>query len=98
MPGSLNMVNDWKCSKKYIFEVLKLKCCNLSNKIDLLSLDVEGAEIEVLNGFDFKKYKFRYILIESRDDEKITKYLNDFNYKLLEKISKRDLFFKHNDF
>ena len=33
--------------------------------IDFLSLDTEGAEFEVLNGIDFKKYKFKFMLIES---------------------------------
>ncbi len=65
------------------------------NLIDFLSLDVEGTEIEVLNGINFSKYKFKYILIESRDDDEIKKYLNEKNYIFLEKISKRDLFFKY---
>jgi len=34
-------------------------------QIDFLSLDVEGAELEVLNGLDFKKYRPRYVLIET---------------------------------
>ena len=66
--------------------------------IDFLSLDVEGAELEVLNGIDFLNYNFKFILIESRDDQEIIKYLKNFDYSFLEKISKRDLFFKHNKF
>ncbi len=68
---------------------------NAPKLIDFLSLDVEGAELEVLNGIDFKIYNFKFILIESRDDDEIIKYLNNKNYKYLEKISKRDLIFKH---
>ncbi len=33
-------------------------------KVDFLSLDVEGYEIEVMRGFDFKKYQPSLILIE----------------------------------
>ena len=35
-----------------------------NKKIDFLNIDVEGAEIEVLNGIDFKMYKPRIICIE----------------------------------
>ena len=33
-------------------------------KIDFLSIDVEGYEIEVLDGIDFSKWKFQVICIE----------------------------------
>ena len=75
-----------------------LKKSKAPELIDFLSLDVEGAEIEVLNGIDFLNYNFKYILIESRDDEEIKKYLKEKNYIFLEKISKRDLFFKYSNF
>jgi FkbM family methyltransferase len=35
-----------------------------ATRIDFLSLDVEGHEIEVMRGFDFKKYRPALILIE----------------------------------
>lgn len=63
--------------------------------IDFLSLDVEGSELEVLNGIDFTVYNFKFILVESRDDDEIIKYLNNKNYSFLEKITKRDLIFKY---
>ena len=68
---------------------------NSPKLIDFLSLDVEGSEIEVLGGIDFSVYNFKYILIESRDDEITKNYLINKNYIFLEKISKRDLFFKY---
>jgi len=37
------------------------------NRIDLLSLDVEGAELEVLKGIDHQLFRFKYMLIEVRD-------------------------------
>ena len=36
---------------------------------DLLSLDVEGNELAVLHGLDFKRYKFRWMLFEVRNGE-----------------------------
>ena len=68
---------------------------NTPKLIDFLSLDVEGSELEVLNGIDFRVYNFKFILVESRDDDEIIKYLSNKNYNFLEKISKRDLIFKY---
>ena len=62
--------------------------------MDILSLDVEGAEIEVLNGIAFTKFNFKYILNESRNNEKLIKYFKKRKYLLIKKISKRDLLFK----
>lgn len=64
--------------------------------IDFLSLDVEGAELEVLKGIDFKKYKFKFILIEARNFKKIKHYLQRYEYFFLERFSKKDYLFKLN--
>ncbi len=66
--------------------------------IDFLSLDVEGSELEVLNGINFSIYNFKFILVESRDDEEVKDYLKNKDYVFLEKISKRDLIFKYKIF
>ncbi len=61
--------------------------------IDFLSIDVEGSEIEVLKGIDFQEYKFKFILIESRNIEKISNFLSEHDYKLIEKLSYHDYLF-----
>jgi hypothetical protein len=62
--------------------------------IDFFSLDVEGAEIEVLKGIDFTKFKFRYICVESRSVENLITFLSQYDYKCIEKLSEHDYLFE----
>lgn len=61
--------------------------------IDLLSLDVEGGEIEVLKGIDHSKYRFKWILVEARDEKRITEFLEGKGYRLHSKLSAHDYLF-----
>ena len=70
---------------------------NAPKQIDFLSLDVEGAEIEVLKGINHNEYRFKFICIESRSIEKITDYLSINNYLMIEKLSHYDYLFKNKD-
>ena len=63
---------------------------NAPSVIDLLSLDVEGAEIEVLKGIDHQRYRFKYLLIESRSEEVITSFLAERGYRCIDKLSNHD--------
>ncbi len=65
-------------------------------EIDFLSLDVEGAELSVLSGINFKKYKFKYMLIECRNKDSIKKFLSKYGYKLIDNLSHHDYLFKFN--
>lgn len=67
--------------------------CNAPNKIDFMSLDVEGSELAVLDGVDHNKYRFKYMLIESRDNDATIKCLEKYGYELVDVISKMDLLF-----
>ena len=71
---------------------------NAPKLIDFLSIDVEGAELSVLRGIDFKKFNFRYILIEIRNFDRVSEFLNKFNYQFIEKFSKHDYLFKYKNF
>lgn len=62
--------------------------------IDFFSLDVEGDELNVLKGINFKKYNFRYILIETIQVSKIKKFLKK-KYKFEAKLSDGDYLFKY---
>ena len=59
----------------------------ISKQIDLFSLDVEGYEFNVLDGINFDKINFKYILIETEFPEKLTKFLNSKKYNLVERLS-----------
>ena len=66
---------------------------NAPHTIDLLSLDVEGAELEVLKGIDFGKYSFKYILVESRDFTRLNLFFADYGYSFVEKFTSQDFLF-----
>ena len=67
--------------------------CNSPEVIDFLSLDVEGAELDVLRGVDFNRYRFRYIVIESRNFKNTIAFMYERQYKLLKILSVSDLLF-----
>ncbi len=62
-------------------------------QIDFLSLDVEGAELEVLKGVDHRAFRFKFILVECRDFPKLNTYLEMQGYKFVEKLSSQDYLF-----
>jgi FkbM family methyltransferase len=59
-------------------------------RIDLLSLDVEGAELEVLKGLDHSEYRFKFIVIEIRNFESMNIYLVSVGYQMVEKLTMHD--------
>jgi FkbM family methyltransferase len=67
---------------------------NAPKQIDFLSIDVEGAEIEVLKGINHTEYRFKFICIEIRNLQKITEYLTLNNYILIGQLSPHDYLFK----
>ena len=66
---------------------------NAPQKIDFLSLDVEGVEIEVLKGVDHSRFRFQYLCIECQDLKKLKDYLLQHNYELIEQLSYHDYLF-----
>ncbi len=61
--------------------------------IDLLSLDVEGGELEVLRGIDFEHTNFKYIVLETRSISKVRGFLELRNYREIAKLSHHDYLF-----
>jgi FkbM family methyltransferase len=55
-----------------------------TNNIDLMSLDVEGGEMDILKTIDFTKYKFSLMVIENGEsDNLLSKYMKGNGYKVL---------------
>jgi len=64
-------------------------------EIDFISIDVEGTELDVLNGLNLNKFSPRVIVIEGNTDEakkEIIEYMKLFDYKLAREL-KINLFF-----
>ena len=65
--------------------------------IDLLVLDVEGFELQVLRGLDFKKYRPRNILVECQTSDvynEVCEYLTVHKYEMSRKYSHHDYLFQ----
>jgi FkbM family methyltransferase len=62
------------------------------NQISLLSLDLEGYEIEALKGLDLGRHQPSCILLETKQIDEVIKILG-YQYDLLEKITHHDYVF-----
>lgn len=71
-----------------------LEECNAPEIIDLLSLDVEGSELEVLKGIDFERWEIRWILVECRNISKMSMYLRGFGYLPHSSLTSNDVLFE----
>ena len=71
-------------------------------KIDFLTIDVEGLDLQVLKSNNWDKYKPSYILVEDKidftnlSDSEVYRYLEERGYKMVAKTM-RTLFFKLQD-
>jgi FkbM family methyltransferase len=64
-------------------------------KIDLLSLDVEGYELEVLKGLDLERHRLDHILVETKMIDEVLAVLGN-RYRILEQLSHHDYLLKLN--
>jgi FkbM family methyltransferase len=62
-------------------------------RIDLLSLDVEGYELNALKGLDLSRHRPRYILVEARYRAEVHAYLAG-KYELVAELSHHDLLYR----
>lgn len=62
-------------------------------KIDFLSIDTEGTELDVLKGFDINKYKPKLMVIENNYNyDEIENYLKDFGFIKDKRIAVNDFY------
>lgn len=64
--------------------------------IDFFSLDVEGAEMSVLQGLDFDRWNISFLLIESRSPKELETFLNAKGFTLVGNLTTHDYFFRKN--
>ena len=62
-------------------------------QIDFFSLDVEGYELQVLQGLNLDRYKPKYILVEGRFFDEINSFLTTY-YDLAAKLSYHDYLYQ----
>ena len=103
-PSDTLITRSSKNSERYV-KKLKVKAKTLHSilqrnrapsRIDFFSLDVEGDELNVLNGINFKKYIFSNILIETLQFPKINLFLKKRGYVFKKKLSDGDYLFQKN--
>lgn len=70
-----------------------LQECGAPRRMGLLSLDVEGAELEALGGLQLDYYRFDVILIETRSLEEVVAYLESYGYELHSELTGHDYLF-----
>lgn len=62
-------------------------------KVDFLSVDVEGTDMDVLLGFDVGRWKPKLIIVENwRDDARFESYLRPFGYGGRTRLGVNDVF------
>jgi FkbM family methyltransferase len=80
---------------------ISVSCDNLTNILDKIKapkiidffiLDVEGDELKILDGIDFKKYKFKFLLIESGNFSKLNQILKKNKYIFIKKLYKGSVY------
>ena len=83
---SLSFVNEVEVPARTLSSILdELKVSH----VDLLSLDVEGYEVEVLRGMDVARHRPRYILVETGKVEAVLQTLNG-RYEILDRLTVHD--------
>jgi hypothetical protein len=69
---------------------------DLGGRIDFLSIDVEGAEFEILSSVDFSKFDISVIDCENNyDDANIREFLCSKGFKLEARLGIDDIFVMH---
>jgi FkbM family methyltransferase len=66
-----------------------------STQIDIVSIDVEGGELNVLKGLDLNKYKVKVFVIENvYKNTNIGEFLDNYGYKLDKRIEYNEYYIK----
>ena len=95
---SMSSVNGNRLQKPAEYRVLMRSLQSILDEVGIFhvnffSLDVEGYEMNVLRGIDFKRTQFDYLLIEiyTWQYEEIVNFLLDKGYEMIESVSNYNL-------
>jgi FkbM family methyltransferase len=84
--------NTIKVNLRKLDTILSTHAPNVKG-IDVLSIDVEGWEIEVLNGLDIQKYRPRVMIVENLfRSTRYVRYLNEKGYRLWRRSYPNDIY------
>jgi FkbM family methyltransferase len=90
----LNSVYNIKVTVRCLDSVLANELQHVK-KVDVLSIDTEGTEIDVLKGFDLEKYQPKVIVAENNfRDPEIYQYLNGQGYVLDKSVEVNDFYLR----
>jgi len=85
-------VRQFKSPAKTLNSILKTT--DAPARIDFFILDVEGVELSILKGVDHEVFRFSWLLVESRDQEKLNSYLTSLGYELAKQVSQYDCLYR----
>jgi len=64
-------------------------------KLDFISIDTEGTELDVLKGMNFNRFDVKLLVVENNfEDPEIEEYLKQFGYKKSERYFVNDFYIK----
>ena len=92
-------------NKKNKFNKNKMKTSTfeksiLTKEIDYLSIDIEGAELDVLKSINFQEYIIKVISVENNNPEKINfnSFLKENNFSFFDRVGQDEIFYNNNFF
>lgn len=81
------------------YDTTELLVNNKLTHIDLLSIDVEGSELDILSSIDYDKVQIDVILAENNyDDANLRSYLSSKGYTYVYRLAIDDIFIKNEDY
>lgn len=101
--SALDIKYQIKDSEPHIIKEIPIKVIKLNTlledlkieKIDFISIDTEGWELEVMMGFDVEKYSPKVIILENYTYlDSYVEYMNKIGYELFDKVKYNYIFVK----
>jgi FkbM family methyltransferase len=90
-------LKPWESVERFSAPALSLNSIlasqNAPREIELLSIDIEGFELDVLSDLDFNNYKFQAIILENRNRQAAVEFFRPLGYSLFSQPSPLNLIF-----